>query len=135
PATVTAPPQTPSSSPQPAARSGRGTGNIMRPGSDFRSSLARAHRDGIRTPMLDYVIANKDRLKASAGDRNRRRRYWMIAIAISFFVLFPLALLLLVAWIASELNHLKPPQVSLQDFVRQFFAELRRVAQHQKTQT
>lgn len=121
--------------PATASRSVQRADSARHAGLDFRASLERAHRDGVRTPMLDHLIANKDRLRASATALKERRQYWMIAIIISFFVLFPLALVLMVAWAASELNHLKPPQASLPEFVRRLAAELRAVARHHKPQT
>jgi hypothetical protein len=98
----------------------------------FGEALARAHRDGVRTPMFDYLIANKDSLKATAAARKQQRQYWLIGIVIGFFVFLPLALILMFVWMTRELNHLKPPQISLAEFLRQLIAEVRSVSRYQK---
>jgi hypothetical protein len=98
---------------------------------DFTAAIERAHRDGIRTPALDHLIAQKG--KRPLAQRQKQRQYWLIALFVCFFVAFPLVFVLLIAWAASELNQVKPPQQKLPDFVRQLIAELRAVTQHQGT--
>jgi hypothetical protein len=98
---------------------------------DFTAAIERAHRDGIRTPALDHLMAQKGR--RPLAQRQKQRQYWLIALFVCFFVAFPLVFVLLIAWAASELNQVKPPQQKLPDFVRQLIAELRAVTQHQGT--
>jgi hypothetical protein len=96
---------------------------------DFTAAIERAHRDGIRTPALDHLMAQKGR--RPLAQRQKQRQYWLIALFICFFVAFPLVFVLLIAWGLSELNQIKPPQQKLPDFVRGLVAELRAVARHQ----
>jgi hypothetical protein len=98
---------------------------------DFTAAIERAHRDGIRTPALDHLMAQKG--KRPLAQRQKQRQYWLIALFICFFVAFPLVFVLLIAWALNELNQVKPPQQKLPDFVRQLIAELRAVTQHQGT--
>ncbi len=94
------------------------------------TALQRARRDGIRTPALDHLVAQKG--QPVSPQRRQQRRNWLIALFICFFVALPLVLFLLIAWALSELNQIKPAKQTLPDFVRQLMADFRAVAHHQR---
>jgi hypothetical protein len=116
--------------PKPAAPASQ-PASATRQRPDITVAIERAHRDGIRTPALDHLIAQKGR--PGSAQRQKQRQYWLIALFVCFFVAFPLVFVLLIAWALSELNRIKPPQQKLPDFVRQLLAELRVVSQHHKS--
>jgi hypothetical protein len=116
---------------KPAASASQPASPPTRQRPDITVAIERAHRDGIRTPALDHLIAQKGR--PGSAQRQKQRQYWLIALFVCFFVAFPLVFVLLIAWALSELNRIKPPQQKLPDFVRQLLAELRVVSQHHKS--
>ncbi|MGB0220671.1 MAG: TPM domain-containing protein [Sinimarinibacterium flocculans] len=104
-----------------------------KPAPKFLAAIEHAHRKGQRTPALDHLIAQKGRPVPARF--KQRRQYWLVAIAVCFFVAFPLVFVLLGVWALTELNRIKPPQQRLTDFLRQLRAELQLVSGQGRSRT
>ncbi|PXV69743.1 TLP18.3/Psb32/MOLO-1 phosphatase superfamily protein [Sinimarinibacterium flocculans] len=123
--------------PAPAPAASRATATRIdtdgKPAPKFLAAIEHAHRKGQRTPALDHLIAQKGRPVPARF--KQRRQYWLVAIAVCFFVAFPLVFVLLGVWALTELNRIKPPQQRLPDFLRQLRAELQLVSGQGRSRT
>ncbi len=130
-----APPPRPPPAPAPAASRATATraDTDGKPAPKFLAAIEHVHRKGQRTPALDHLIAQKGRPVPARF--KQRRQYWLVAIAVCFFVAFPLVFVLLGVWALTELNRIKPPQQRLTDFLRQLRAELQLVSGQGRSRT
>lgn len=97
------------------------------PTRSLQELLDLAHQKGVATPALAHLVQRREALKTP--QLQAQRRNWLVAIGISFFILFPLALGLALVWAISELNRLKPEGQPLPVFLRQLLHEVKAVGQ------